>query len=123
MSRDTRRGRTSLPRRDYKCCSFALSADQVGRRNERLLRDELLPDLLVDRDRRQVRVAGRVDREVADDAAGDVKAEDGLVRLRAVTAAGRNGLQHDLHRLSAVLGVRIRLGADLLAEALDEGRT
>src|SRR6185437_3179090 len=111
------RGRTSLPRRGSNVAPPVL-ADQVGRRDDRLLRDELLPDLFVDRDRGQVRVARRVDREVADDAVRDLDAEDRLRRPRAVTTAGGDGLQQNLHRLRAVLGVRVRLGSDLLAEAL-----
>src|SRR5581483_9385291 len=98
----------------------ALPADEVRSGDERLDRNELLPGLLVDRDRRQVRVAGRVDRERAEDAVRDRHAEDRLRRLRAVTTAGCHGPQHDVHRLCAVGGVRVRRRADLLAEALHE---
>ena len=60
-------------------CAYA---DQARRGHERLDRDEVLARLLVDRDRRQVRVARRVDREVAEDAVRDREAEDGLRRRR-----------------------------------------
>src|SRR4051812_13966639 len=114
-------GEASLPR----CDSTVVRSlpDQAGRGNERLDRHELLAGLPVDRDRRQVDVAGRVDREVADDAVRDLDAEDRLRRLRPITSAGRYCLQHDLHGLRAVLRVRVRLRADLLAERLDERRT
>src|SRR5438552_3246431 len=118
---DGRRGRRGLPRRSCICRS-ALS-DQVRRRNDRLDRVEVLAGLLVDRDRRQVRVALRVDREVAEDPVVDRDPEQRLRHLRPVPARLRDRVEHDEHRLRAVRRVRVRRRADLLAEALDEGRT
>ena len=48
-------GARMRPRRDSVIAPSLRAADQVGRRDDRLLRNELLSDLLVDRDRRQVR--------------------------------------------------------------------
>src|SRR5207237_2369734 len=54
--------RPSLPR-VVPNCPLALPADQARAGHERLDRIEVLACFLVDRDRRQVRVAARVDRE------------------------------------------------------------
>src|SRR5690348_10053781 len=114
-------GALGLPRRTIRC-RLLLPADQARRRNERLLRVEVLTGLLVDRDRAEARVPGRVDREAADDAVRDRQTEDALGRRCALTAALGDGREHDVHGLCAIRRVRIRSGADLLAEALDEGR-
>src|SRR5438876_11766231 len=80
-------GEASLPRRAPSIRASLRAADEAGGRNDGLDRNEILAGLLVDRDRDQVRVARRIDREVADDAVGDRDAEDRLIRLRAVAAA------------------------------------
>src|SRR5690349_5930218 len=52
---EMRRGR-DVPSPGFTCCRCPPLPDQVGARREGLHRDELLTGLLVDRDRRQVRV-------------------------------------------------------------------
>src|SRR5581483_4030488 len=100
-----------------------LPADQARAWYERLDRVEVLAGLLVDRDRRQVRVAVRVDGERAEDPVRDREAEDGLRRRGPLAAALGDRQERDVHRLGAVRGIRVRRRPDLLAEALDEGRT
>src|ERR1700746_2287940 len=99
---------------------LALPADKARAGHERLDRVEVLAGLLVDRDRRQVRVAARVDRERPEDAVGDREAEDRLRGRRPLSAALGDRPEGDVHGLRTVRGVRVRGGTDLLAEALDE---
>src|SRR5436190_17066104 len=64
----------------------SLSADEAGGRSERLHREQLLPGLLVDRDRHEVRVAGLRDGEVAEHAVRDADTEDPARDRRPVAA-------------------------------------
>src|SRR5579864_2200549 len=116
-----RRGRTRPPPAFSFMSLLRLPADdEVRLGNERLDRVEVLPGLLVDRDRRQTRVAARVDRERSQDAVGDRQAEDLLRRRSSLATALGDRLERDVHRLRAIRGVRVRSRADLLAELLDE---
>src|SRR5262245_17250347 len=93
---------------------------QVLRWSNRLERVELARLLLIDRDRRQARVALVVDGERPEDPVRDLQPEEVLRDRRPGTVGLGDGVEHDVHRLSSVLGVRVRSRPDLVAEVRDE---
>src|SRR5919201_2380458 len=94
---------------------------EARRRGDRLERGRLAAlEQLVLRDRVRGRVAVLVDREVAEDPVRHLRVEQAVGGLRPAAAGVRDRVQHDLHRLSPVRRVRIRLRADLGAEVLHE---
>src|ERR671931_1661137 len=101
----------------YRLCDL----HQARRRGDRLERGRLAAlQQLVLRDRVRRRVAVLVDREVAEDPVLHLRVEQVVGHLRPRAAGVGDRVQHDLHRLCAVRGVRVRLGPDLAAEVLDE---